>query len=463
MGAAAQVERITTNPGPQTKAFASSADITVYGGAAGGGKTHLALLRFAVHAAENPGYFGIIFRREMPMITVGGGLWEESMKLFPLFGARPNISMREWRFPNRSLIQFRSLQHESDMLNYQGAQLAEYCFEEGTHFPESMFFYLFSRLRSKCWKNGTTSRALITLNPDPDSWLRKLVDWYIGKNGLPIEERAGVKRYFVRDGDELVWGSSKAEVCDLAPHITADPHNQPKSLRFIPARLRDNPRGDPTYESRLNALNRVDRERLLGGNWNIRAAAGTLFKRAWFPIIDRVPADLIAAARGWDLAATEPSPANRNPDWTRGTKMSRHQSGLYLVQNLVSLRGRPHAVDKLVKDTTVSDGRPVRQALWQDPGAAGKSDAQRYVRELAGYDVRVKIASSDKLTYAKPVSAQAEGGNMALLRGPWNEEFIREMEGFPDADHDDIPDSVSRAFLDLTESVTPTHFVVPGL
>jgi hypothetical protein len=98
------VQHVGPNPGPQTRAFSSSADITLYGGQAGGGKSYLTLLRFAVHADQNPGYFGCIFRREMPMITVGGGLWEESMGLFPIFGAKPNLSTREWRFPNRSLV-----------------------------------------------------------------------------------------------------------------------------------------------------------------------------------------------------------------------------------------------------------------------------------------------------------------------------------------------------------------------
>jgi predicted phage terminase large subunit-like protein len=466
IGATAQV--IGPNPGPQSRAFASSADITVYGGAAGGGKTHLALLRFAVHAHENPGYFGCIFRREMPMITVGGGLWEESMKIFPVFGARPNIAMREWRFPNRSLIQFRSLQHEPDVLNYQGAQFAEFCFEEGTHFPESMFWYMFSRLRSLCWRNGTTSRALITCNPDPDSWIRKLIDWYIksdahptasGDVGLPIDERAGQKRFFVRDGDEFVWGSSKAEVRTLAPHITSDPNNQPRSLRFIPARLADNPRGDPSYESRLNALSKVDRERLKGGNWNIRASAGTVFKKDWFEIVDRLPDDVVRTVRGWDLAATEPAPQgdkkSRDPDWTRGVKMSLHKSGLFYVHDVISLRQRSHYVDEAVRKAAASDGRQCTQAFWQDPGSAGKSEAERYVRMLVGYDVRIERASHDKQEYAKPVSAQAESrsgyGNIKLLRGPWNDAFLNELQAFPtEGVHDDQVDAMSRAFLALT-------------
>jgi predicted phage terminase large subunit-like protein len=415
------------------------------------------LFRFGWHADKYPGYFGAIFRREMPMVTAGGGLWEESMKLYPMWGARPNISMHEWRWPRgRSLIQFRSLQHEKDVLNYQGAQLAEFALEEATHFPESVFWYLLSRLRSNC---GMRPRACLTFNPDPDSWVRKLIDWYIDQDGFAIPERAGLKRYFLRDGDELVWGDSPAEVRELAPHVAS----QPLSFRFIPSMLADNPKIDQTYKDKLDALPLVERARLKGGNWNIRAKAGTIFKRVWFEILDRLPHDVHSVARGWDLAATEPSQQNKEPDWTRGTKISRHHSGLYVAQNMVSRRERPHTIDALTMQTAHADGRNVRQCFWQDPGAAGKAEAQRYVRMLAGFDVRIVVASENKVTYANPVSAQAEGGNFKLLRGDWNEAFLNEMEGFPDARHDDIPDSVSRAFLDLTSSVTPTSFYVPGM
>lgn len=446
-----RVVRIGPNPGPQSTAFASNADITVYGGAAGGGKTWLALLRMGVHADRYPGYSGILFRRKLSDATVVGGLWETSTKIYPMWQAHPNLTMHSWRFKNGSMIQVDGLQQEMHKLNFQGAELAEFCFEEGTHFAESQFWYLFSRLRTPLQEtHGFKARCMITCNPDPDSWVRKLIDWYIGEDGFPLRDRACKKRYFVRDGDALVWGDSSADVCEKAPHITCDPHNQPKSLRFIPAKLADNPKGDPTYASRLNALPLVERAQLLGGNWNIRAAAGNVFKRTWYEIIDSVLNNVVRTGRYWDLAATEPNATNRDPDWTRGVKVSLHSSGLFVVHDVVSIRGRPHAVDELIMTTARQDGYDVTQGFWQDPGQAGKSEAERYVRELAGYHVVVYRSSSDKLTYAKPVSSQAEGRNIKLLRGPWNDEYLAEHEAFPEARHDDIVDAGSLAMLDLS-------------
>lgn len=456
-GASAEEVHIGPNAGPQTMYVASSADITAFGGGAGGGKTVGTLFRFGWHADKYPGYYGAIFRREMPMVTAGGGLWEESMQLYPIWGARPNVTMHEWRWPRgRSLVQFRSLQHEKDVLNYQGAQLAEFCLEEATHFPESALWYLLSRLRSSC---GMKPRACLTFNPDPDSWVRKLIDWYIGPDGFVLPERAGKKRYFVRDGDELVWGSAPDEVRALVPHV----RSEPMSFRFIPSMLSDNPKIDPTYAERLEALPLVERMRLKGGNWNIRHAAGTVFQRSWLEVLDHVPNDVVSIGRYWDLAATEPHAQNKDPDWTRGVKMSRHRSGLIVIHDVVSLRARPAAVDALVLATAQQDGRGCTQGFWQDPGQAGKSEVERYRVMLAGHVVKVVRASENKLTYAKATSSLAEGGFVKLLRAPWNDAYLAEHEAFPDGGHDDIVDAESLGVLDLTSGVPTKAIHIRGL
>lgn len=429
---------IGTNPGPQTDAFASSSDITVYGGQAGGGKTYLTLLRFGVHADRYPGYAAIIFRREMPMITVGGGLWEESMGLYPIWAAKPNQSTFTWRFPQRSIIQLRSLQYASDVLNYQGAQLAEFCLEEATHFAESQFWYMFSRLRSKC---GMRPRCMLTCNPDPDSWVRKLIDWYIGDDGFPIPEHAGKKRYFVRDGDALIWGNTPDEVRAEAPHIK----DEPNSLRFIPAGLADNPKGDPTYAARLRALPKVERARLLGGNWNIRAVEGSYFKRSYFEVMKAWPGRVKRRVRAWDLAGTEPSDAAPDPDWTVGILVAELDDGRYMVEHAERIRVTPGKVDDAILRIAKQDGIGTIQAFWQDPAQAGKAQKDHIVNMLRGYRVRFMVAREDKETYAGPVSSDAEHGKILLKEGPWNEAFLSVLEGFPTAKKKDDVDALSRA------------------
>ena len=53
----------------------------------------------------------------------------------------------------------------------------------------------------------------------------------------------------------------------------------------------------------------------------------------------------------------------------------------------------------------------------QDPGQTGKEQAQSYVRELAGFNVKSVPVSGSKITRAEPFAAQWQRGNVLLLEG----------------------------------------------
>jgi predicted phage terminase large subunit-like protein len=88
----------------------------------------------------------------------------------------------------------------------------------------------------------------------------------------------------------------------------------------------------------------------------------------------------------------------------------------------------------------------------QDPGSAGVAEAQATARALDGFNVRFVPATGDKETRAKPVSAQAEAGNVKIVRGLWNDSFLRVIENFPVGKKDDEVDSLSGAHEQLRES-----------
>ena len=69
-----------------------------------------------------------------------------------------------------------------------------------------------------------------------------------------------------------------------------------------------------------------------------------------------------------------------------------------------------------------------------------------------GFIVKPYKVQKDKITRASPVSAQAEAGNIKILKAKWNEDFFRELENFPDGTHDDQVDSLSGAFLMQSEN-----------
>ncbi len=440
---------LAPQPGPQTEFLSTKADIALYGGGAGGGKSY-ALLLEPIRHYNNPFFSGMIFRRNTVQVRTKGGLWEESMKIYPQLGAVMKESNLNITFPSGASMKFAHLEYDSTVLGYQGAQIPYMGFDELTHFSEQQFFYMLSRNRST---SGVPAYVRATCNPDADSWVRKLIDWYIGPDGYVIKERSGVVRYFIRTPDGLIlWGNTPEELTDKHPG------ERPKSFTFIEAKLEDNKilmEKDPGYMANLMALPRVDRARLLGGNWNVKATSGDLFRREWFKVIDTMPTNVVRICRAWDKAATKPSPTNPDPDWTRGVKIAKLDNGKFVVMDMASCRDTPGQVENLVVNTTTQDGHSTTVRLAQDPGSAGVAELEYYVKLLAGYHVTSERPSQNKVTRAKPLSSQAEHLNVWVLRGEWNEAWFTEMENFDGVTgHDDIVDATADAFNELAGGVS---------
>lgn len=440
---AVEIVQIGPQPGPQTAFLTTQADIAIYGGAAGGGKSYALLLEPLRHFA-NARFGAVIFRRNSTQVRNEGGLWHESVSLYQQLSAHPREAFLEWIFPSGARVKFAHLEHERSVYDWHGSQIAFIGFDELTHFSEKQFWYMLSRNRST---SGVPGYVRATCNPDADSWVRGLIDWFIDAEGYPIPERSGLLRWFVRIEDEIVWADSREELLRLH-----GPDCFPKSFTFIPSNIQDNQilmQKDPGYLANLKSQTRIDRLRLLGGNWNVRASAGTMFQREWFRVVPAIPGGWISAVRFWDRAATKPHEGNKDPDWTRGLLMYRYPNGRFLVADIKSLRDTPAQVESLVTNVASHDTVNVRIKSQIDPGSAGKSEAEHFVRMLAGYDVRVETMSQDKLTRAKPVSAQCEVGNVDVLSAPWNNDFFTEVENFPEGSHDDQVDTLSGAFNEL--------------
>lgn len=392
-----------------------------------------------------PGYTAIIFRRNSTQVRAAGGLWDSSQELFREFGGQSNESSLEWTFPSGAVIKFSHLQHEKDVYSHQGAQYCGEYWDELTHFTKQQFFYLLSRNRSMC---GISPYVKMSCNPDADSWVRELVDWYIDPiTGLYIPERSGVIRYFIMIDDKMIWGECKADLHEKFPGCL------PKSFTFISASVFDNKKlleTDPGYLANLHALSKVERQRLLDGNWNIKPSGGLYFKKQYFEIVDAIP-QTISTIRYWDRASTKKTDTN-DPDYTVGIKLHKDKNGILYVSDMVRVQESPLQVQTIIKNTATRDSVSVTIGIEEDPGQAGVADAEHLTRVLQGFSVKRNRVMKDKITRATPVSAQAEAGNIKILRGKWNEDFFRELENFPEGNHDDIVDALSGAFLLINKS-----------
>ena len=173
---------------------------------------------------------------------------------------------------------------------------------------------------------------------------------------------------------------------------------------------------------------------------------GGMFKREWFEIVDAAPAKG-SRVRYWDIAASQD-----DGDYTSGVRMCKSDDGIYYIEDIRRGQLSPHNVEKLVLQTAQLDTRPVKIWMEQEPGSSGKSVIARYVKLLAGFSFRGDKVTGSKELRADPFAAQCEAGNVKLVRGSWNHEFLDEVTIFPNGDHDDIVDSCSGAFDKLANS-----------
>ncbi len=170
---------------------------------------------------------------------------------------------------------------------------------------------------------------------------------------------------------------------------------------------------------------------------------GGMFKREWFEgkIVREAPAGTVWV-RHWDLAATKKITAAR----TAGVKLGRTQDGRYVVGHVVKTQDEGAAVRRLIKATAEVDGVEVEISLPQDPGQAGKVQAADMVAMLAGWKVKAEPETGDKATRAEPFSSQCEVGNVYLVEGAWNADYLDELCMFPGGSFKDQVDASSGAF-----------------
>ena len=428
---------IEPQAGPQTEFLSTSADIAIYGGAAGGGKSFACLME-ALRNVNNKGFGATFFRRTYPQIKAQGGLWEEARNLYIQLGAKANVSNLEFTFPSGATIKFGHLQHSHTVEEYQGSQICLIIFDELTHFEESQFFYMMSRNRSTC---GVRPYIRATCNPDANSWVKKFLAPWIDKRFKGTPAQSGEIRYMYRDGGEIIWVEP-----DERPPARA------KTVTFIRSTIYDNKilmKEDPGYLANLESLPLIERQRLLHGNWDIKHE-DRRYDVDWFKIWPRGREfETVAQVRYWDLAATEEA-ENRNACFTAGALVSKLSSGDYLVEDIRRVQFNPGDVDRLIQRTAKRDGKEVEIWIEQEPGASGKAVISDYSRKLAGYIFHGDRVTGDKATRSRPLEVQAEFGNIYLLDAKWNQTFLDEAENYP-LGHKDQIDAVAGALDKVAE------------
>lgn len=382
----------------------------LFGGAAGGGKSS-ALLMAALQYVDVPGYSAILFRRTYADLALPGAIMDRFQSwIANQDDVKWNANNYTAIFPSGARVSFGYLNNQQDYLRYKGAEFQFIGMDEVTEIRESDYRYLFSRLRRPA--SGPLAKVPLRMraasNPAPN-WVRQR---------------------FIVEGKET-------------------------GRIFVPSKLTDNPGIDAdSYRQALTALDPVERRRLEEGDW-WSTTLGSLFERESIVVIDSHEVPQISSAaravRFWDLAATEPSQSNPDPDWTVGTLMLFDQ-GIAYVLDVRKARVKGEKVEQLVAQTAYEDGHAVTIRMEQEPGSSGKALCDQYARYVVpGYDFQGIRATGDKVTRARPFAAAVANGNVRCVRSPWLTDWLDELSSFPEAaNHDDQVDSAVGAFTHLT-------------
>lgn len=232
--------------------------------------------------------------------------------------------------------------------------------------------------------------------------------------------------------------------------IGATTHAWPDTVT-VERDVRDHPRWLWTARFPVTEYEATKRE--LGGDsgyfWNALyqqrpvASEGGMFKREWFKPIERgrLPT-LVEEVRWWDLAATEGDGA-----FTAGLRVGKDAHGNFYITGLQHGQWHPGERDVIIVNTAKLDGPRVRVLFPQDPGAAGKEVAGKFVRLLSGISpVAIRRESGDKELRATLPASDAANGLFFIVAEPWAALVVQELADFgPGAEYRDIADALSGA------------------
>lgn len=264
--------RMTPNPGPQTEAYLSNADVLLYGGQAGGGKTLLEL-GWGINEADS----GIIFRRER---TQTDGLEKEGKKIIGEV-ARFNGQDLEWTWPSGKTLKLAGMLGADDWKKHAGRERDYMGFDEGGEFLEAQVAQIIAWLRGP---PGKRTRVIIGSNPPRSSDGAWLMKWFAPwlDDTFPNPAQPGELHWAVyvtaNDKSDMVWVEGPGEYEIDGETYTA------KSYTFIPAALSDNPyRNTPEYRAQLQSLPEPLRSQLLYGDFGagLEDAANQVIPTAW--------------------------------------------------------------------------------------------------------------------------------------------------------------------------------------
>ncbi len=514
------IEDVKPQEGLQSKVFETikhqKADFILLTGGRSSGKTELITMADLLFAGDS-NFRSVKFRRTYKQLTRAGGLWQKANTQYKFFNAKPNKSDLKYVFPSGAETSFGYCDNMDDAESWRGSELSMIAFDEINHHEWQQIAMLQTCLRSQAKMN---SMMIGTCNPDEDSWVYQmfLKGYYIDEEtGFPIEDRNGKIRYYIIDpvtenpvfADNLeFFEENYPDLIRPTNPVTGEQmYVEPKKFAFFSLCIWDNPiaqKLNPKYVAELVALPPYKRDTQLYGNWLAKATKNKMFRREFLrglgdhPEYGREEVSLPkirATVRAWDLAYTEPSQANKYPDYTASVKLHRCSRGYYYLDGgwNPDLYDEPKdgtnqiCIGRFKKNVGIRDEFMMRQARYDGPkceiiipkgSAAAKAEFEQLKVMFVNEKFKVGGASTGNTKGAKgirfsPFCSSAEQGLVFILKDTFRCEhtlecFLSELENF---EHgfvssskikDDWVDATSDAFSSLQTKKIRHNFVIPS-
>jgi predicted phage terminase large subunit-like protein len=438
----------------------------IFGGGAGCGKSHQALL-LVLKYKDDKNFRGVFIRQTSTQLSQAGGLFQEAQEMWKWFGAKFRVHPQMTAtFPSGAQVQFKVCGSDRDISNYDGGQYSLVVFDEAQHHSEIQIKYLESRIRSKA---QGPHQLIATCNPKRDSYLYQFVRPYLDiETGIPKKEEFAKERYYATYNGLTVIGETAEELVEKY-----GPKVKPQTYTFIAASIEDNPimrKINPAYYDRLENLRSSERARLLLGSWHVQDTTGGFWKSEWVPIVDKYPTDIVREVRSWDLAASVPTETYRDPDYTCGVKIGRSREGIYYILDAYRFRKLSDGVVKEIIKTAAEDGDDCLVTMPVDMAAGGKIAASFLRKTFAEAGLHVKgiptTGHGSKLKRFLPFCTLCESGAVRMLKGEWNEWYKDELSVFTGGrtgTHDDAVDATSDAANEVMRQLSVPAFSIPDL
>lgn len=510
-------EDVKPQEGKQAEVFKviknQEADFILLTGGRSSGKTELITMADLLFAGD-PNFRSVKFRRTYKQLTRAGGLWQKANSQYKFFNAKPNKSDLKYVFPSGAETAFGYCDNMDDAESWRGSELSMIAFDEINHHEWQQISMLQTCLRSQA---DMHSMMIGTCNPDEESWVYQmfLKGYYIDEEtGFPIEERNGTIRYYVIDPvtERPVFSNTldffEENYHDLLYPVNPDTgeslgFTEPKKFCFFSLCIWDNKiaqRLNPKYVAELVALPPYKRDTQLYGCWTAKATKNKMFRREFLRGLGDHPEYGIEkvklpsrrqTCRAWDLAYTEPSQANKYPDFTASCKIHKCSKGYYYLDGGwdPDLYDEPKdgveqiCLGRFKKNVGTRDEFMLRQAKYDGPrckviipkgSAAAKAEFEQLKVMFVNERFKVGGASTGNTKGAKglrfsPFCSAAEQGLVFILKDTFRceytlELFLSELENF---EHgfvssskfkDDWVDSVSDSFNELQKTKVRGRF-----